>query len=276
MFFVVSKTAGKLIYPGTLVLILLLVGAVALALGRLVPNYRRGLYRLGMALPILVAVAWGLATLGQLGDRLLLDLEQRYAVPAAVELPQANELAGIIVLGGGINALVSRHVGRATLGDSGDRLAAGLALARRYKRVPLVYTGGSGRLGGGPRGADYAAEWFTAMGLPARRLVLERQSRNTYENAVATRELVGEARDGRWLLVTSARHMPRAMGSFAAAGWQDLVAYPVGHKVAGQPTGLGASPAKTLRRLDIVVHEHVGRWVYRLTGRWAVPGPSGD
>lgn len=269
MFFVLAKTLGKLLYPGTLLLVLLMLGAAALALSRLVRRGRAWLVRAGVAVPILVALAWGGATLSQLGKRGLYSLEQRYPAPHLT----ANDrpIAGIIILGGGLNTAVSAQIGRPTLGRSGDRLAAGLALARRFHRVPVVYTAGSGKLADGPRGADYAAEWFTALGLPPQRLVLERQARNTWENAVATRELVGDRRDGHWLLVTSASHMPRALGSFVAAGWRKLIPYPVGHRVAQRPTGLGAQPSQTLSRLDDVVHERLGRLAYRLTGRWQDP-----
>ena len=59
----------------------------------------------------------------------------------------------------------------------------------------------------------------TFHSLPESRLVLEDKSRNTIENAVFTRRLVDPKPGERWLLVTSAWHMPRAMGVFRQAGF---------------------------------------------------------
>ena len=63
-------------------------------------------------------------------------------------------------------------------------------------------------------------------GLDARRILVETRSRNTYENAVYSKELAQPQPGQIWLLVTSANHMPRAVGCFRAVGF-DVIPYPV-------------------------------------------------
>jgi uncharacterized SAM-binding protein YcdF (DUF218 family) len=58
------------------------------------------------------------------------------------------------------------------------------------------------------------------------RVVFERESRNTYENVIDSKALVHPAAGEVWLLVTSAFHMPRAVGLFRAQGWS-VVPYTV-------------------------------------------------
>lgn len=63
------------------------------------------------------------------------------------------------------------------------------------------------------------------LGVPAGAIVLESRSRNTRENAVATRELLAPRGVRRILLVTSALHMPRAVALFERQGF-DVIAAP--------------------------------------------------
>jgi uncharacterized SAM-binding protein YcdF (DUF218 family) len=97
---------------------------------------------------------------------------------------------------------------------------------------------------------------------------MEGRSRTTYENAAFTRPLIHPAPGERWLLVTSAYHMPRAMGVFRAQGL-NLEAYPVDWRTRGWADA--KRPFLTLSgglgRLDTAVHEWVGLIGYRLTGR---------
>ena len=95
------------------------------------------------------------------------------------------------------------------------------------------------------------------------------------ENAQFTKTLVAPQTGEVWLLVTSARHMPRSIGVFRKAGWS-MVAYPVDY-VTPQPVGmpLGFNVARGLGAVDAAAYEWIGLVYYRLTGRsdaW-FPGP---
>jgi uncharacterized SAM-binding protein YcdF (DUF218 family) len=257
MDFVTGKLAGWLLSPGTL-LVLLLVAA-------LVTGGRAGRVLKGLALAALLALAL------PVGALLLRPLEARFPRPA---LPDAVD--GVVVLGGAVRPALALARDEAATNEHAERLHAGLALARRYPGVPLVHTGGSARLvPGGPTEAAVAARWYEEAGLEPGRLVLEGRSRTTHENAVLTAALLGPAARGRWLLVTSAFHMPRAVAAFRAAGL-DPIPWPVDHQTGPPlwPPGL-PSVAGNLAALELAAHEWAGLVAYRLTGRTAelLPAP---
>jgi uncharacterized SAM-binding protein YcdF (DUF218 family) len=94
-------------------------------------------------------------------------------------------------------------------------------------------TGGNGALiGDGPIEADFAIPFFESLGVSKDRIIVERRARNTVENATFTKQLVAPERGERWLLVTSAAHMPRAIGVFREAGFP-VEAYPVDYQTVG-------------------------------------------
>lgn len=85
------------------------------------------------------------------------------------------------------------------------------------------------------------------------------------ENAARSLELVGR-RAGPWVLVISAFHMPRAVGTFCAAGWRNIIPYPVDFRGAGQ-LELGWDLGGGLSKLNMGLKEWIGLVAYRVTGR---------
>jgi uncharacterized SAM-binding protein YcdF (DUF218 family) len=152
-----------------------------------------------------------------------------------------------------------------------------VALVRQYPQARIIYSGGDARLvikGGNE--AQYAADLFDSLGIPRSRIIAESKSRNTVENARLSKALAQPKPGERWLLVTSAYHMPRAIGAFRAAGFS-VEAYPVDWRTRG-PIDLVMpmeSVTAGLRRTDTAVHEWVGLFAYWLTGRSSAlfPGP---
>ena len=126
-------------------------------------------------------------------------------------------------------------------------------------------------------GADAMDLVLHDLGVGEDRVLLEREARDTWENAAKTKALVGSKPGERWLLVTSASHMPRAMGVFRKVGFP-VEPWPVDYRTVGWSDALRLmeSPAEGLRRLDLAVHEWMGLMAYRLTGRSddVLPGPS--
>ena len=107
---------------------------------------------------------------------------------------------------------------------------------------------------------------------------MEWRSLSTAENAAFTRELVMPQAGERWVLVTSATHMPRAVGSFRHVGFP-VIPYPVGYTTTGLPDeywGIRLEVSANLVRADVAIHEWLGLIAYRLTGRIdaLVPGPE--
>ena len=265
MFFYLAKIFWFFAQPSGLLLILMIAGALLLRVGRDKAGRR------------LIAASVALLVLGGLlpvSNWLILPLEQRF--PRA-DLAGAD-VTGIVVLGGGEDSRVWVERGAHALNDAGERFTEAVALARRYPKAKVVFTGGSVEILSRPTiGADAAKAIFGDLGLvEGERLLLETKARDTWENAAFTRALVQPKPGERWLLVTSAWHMPRAMGVFRQAGFA-VEPWPVDYRTAGPWDALRPfeAPADGLRRLDTTVREWIGLVSYRLTGRSDAlfPGP---
>lgn len=266
--FTLSKILALLAQPSSVAVLCLLVGLWMMRRGT--ASRRARLLAWGGVLALIVG---GLSPLGNL---VVLPLEQRFA---SVPPPAATErVDGIILLGGFEDGWISGGRGGLGLNEAAERVTEGLRLALRHPQAKVVFTGGvGGLLARGAEAALPVGAFLTEAGVAPERLVLENRSRNTYENAVFTRELVKPAAGERWYLVTSAYHMPRAMGLFRKAGF-DVVAYPVDYRTRGAED-LGRFFERIpqgLMRVDVGFNEWLGLAAYRALGRIdeLFPGPE--
>jgi uncharacterized SAM-binding protein YcdF (DUF218 family) len=250
------KLVWLLLAPANLITV-----ASVLALLLWPTRWRRFARRLAMLVCLLLVLV---ATL-PVGSSLLWVLESRF--PTLNEPPPADAVAGIIVLGGAVDARLTLAHGQPALGSGAERMTETVALARRYPDLPVVFTGGDGTvLGTRLTEAQVAAMLFTGLGLPADRIRYEAGSRNTWENAVLTFERIKPTGDKPWLLVTSAAHIPRAVGCFRRAGWR-VLAYPVDYQTSGPFGTVGLDLDGNLSALTRAVREWLGLAYYRLAGR---------
>jgi uncharacterized SAM-binding protein YcdF (DUF218 family) len=265
MFFVLSKTASFFALPSNLIIVFGLLGVVLLA-----TRFRRTGLRLAAGSLMLLAVIG----LSPLGNALIVPLEQRF-LPWPGDPPDP---AGIVVLGGAVAPDVSLAREAVSLNEAAERMTAAVELASRYPQARIVFSGGNGALiGREGTEADAALRLFAGLGIPAERVTVEDQSRNTIENAIFSKDIAKPRPGERWLLVTSAYHMPRAVGVFRAAGFP-VEAYPVDWRTRGpadawRPFG---SIGDGLRRTDTAMREWVGLFVYWLTGRSSELFPHPD
>ncbi|WP_049823770.1 YdcF family protein [Bradyrhizobium sp. WSM2254] len=231
---------------------------------------------LGRKLAVITLVLLALAASSPLGNLLLYPLESRFpAWDASRGAPD-----GIIVLGGSVDTDLSAAHRTPVVSHAADRLLAAAELARRYPNARIVFTGGTANLvSTESREADYSAPILEGLGIPKERLILERDSRNTWENAIFTKQLVAPKPGERWLLVTSAFHMPRSMGIFRKAGF-DVEAYPVDWRMGGRDDLFTFTRVSGdgLARIDVAVREWIGLLTYRVMGRTGelLPGPGKD
>ena len=262
--FYVSKTFWFVAQPLNLCLILL---AFSLLMGWL------GRYGAGGTLALLSFLILALSAWSSIGSLLLGPLEERFQRPA-----QPDDVAGIIVLGGGLEGAINLARGGYDLNSSGDRFLEAAVLARRYPAAKIVVSGGTGTvLIDGEGDADTARRLFAALGIPASRLILDPDSRNTYENVENIRKQVTPGRDETWLLVTSAFHMPRSVGLFRKAGFP-VVPWPVDYRTSGRE-GIGImrdNPTDSLAKTTMAVREWCGLIAYKFFGRIdsVFPGPK--
>jgi uncharacterized SAM-binding protein YcdF (DUF218 family) len=103
---------------------------------------------------------------------------------------------------------------------------------------------------------------FARLGGDLGRVTVENRSRNTFENALYSKELIKPNAQERWLVITLASHMPRAIGCFRRVGFQ-VEAYPTLHT----PSDIGLSSSALLYLFDTAVKEWIGLLVYRATGK---------
>ena len=242
---------------------------------------------LGMAAAFLGKVSRKALLIGALGMAGLLvcglsPLAYWLATPLETRFPQLRPLpehiTGFIVLGGGVRNYETEEVDALSLNDAGERIVALGDLARRYPSARIVFSGGRDFFDpGGEAEADLIRRYAETLGVDPSRITVENRSRSTYENAIFTRELVRPGEGETWLLVTSAWHMPRAVGCFRQAGFP-VVAYPVDFRAIGPRYAWRGfyEVARGLRLTDVVAKEWVGLLAYRLMGRTdaLLPGPS--
>jgi uncharacterized SAM-binding protein YcdF (DUF218 family) len=263
LFFFLSKTVGHLLLPTNFLIGLGLLGAILLT---------TRLARAGRRLLVLSISLLAIAGFSPLGNWLLYPLEQRFPPWNAAQ----GAPAGIIVLGGSIDPDLSQAHGEAVVRSAADRILAAAALARRYPDARIVFSGGSANLiSNDAREADYAGALFESLGIAKARLTMERRSRNTAENAEFSKELAAPKSGERWLLVTSAFHMPRSIGLFRKAGFA-VEAYPVDWRVGGRADLLEFSilAGEGLARTDTGLREWIGLLAYWLTGKIDQPFPG--
>jgi uncharacterized SAM-binding protein YcdF (DUF218 family) len=257
LFFLLSKTLGVVLLPTNFLVGIGLVGALLLA---------TRFASLGRKLLVAAVVLLAICGWSPLGKLLLYPLETRFPPwDAAQGAPD-----GIIVLGGPIDADLSLAHGGAVVSAAGDRITAAAVLAHRYPGARLMYSGGSANLvsGNDAREADYAAELFEGFGIAGTRLLMERRARNTVENAQFSKALAAPKPGERWLLVTSAFHMPRSIGLFRKAGF-DVEAYPVDWRLSAREDLLTLShvAGDGFTRSDLAVREWMGLIYYWAAGK---------
>lgn len=256
MFFTLAKIFWFVVQPLGALLVLLVLAVIALLLG-----WRR----IGTSLVVLALLVTFVSGWTSLGAMALHPLEDRFERPS----PPPDNVAGIIVLGGFFEGAINLARGGYELNSSADRIVEAAVLARRYPQARVVVTGGSGTilLEGEADGAT-APRLLEALGIERERMVLEDQSRDTYENALFTRELVEPQEGETWLLVTSAFHMPRSVMLFRRAGF-DVVPWPVDYRTTGEDS-LGLSRnnvVHTLQTTGVALREWIGLLAYWVTGR---------
>jgi uncharacterized SAM-binding protein YcdF (DUF218 family) len=252
LLFVLSKIFWRLVEPD---LLLVAVVALGLALGATRRWARAGIRVAASGTLLLLAIAFLPTDAWLLGP-----LEGRF--PPMRDVPA--QIDGIIALGGAIDAERTAAHGIPSLNDDAERVTTFVTLARLYPTAKLVFTSGSASVfADHPREADAAKQLFADLGLDTTKIIFERESRNTYENAIFSKPLADPKPGENWILITSAWHMPRAVGVFRRAGWP-VLPWPVAYK-----TGSSYDPSLALHLLDVerAVHEWLGLVAYRLLDR---------
>lgn len=257
MFFILSKILKIFIQPVIQPFLLLLAGLLC----RLFKSRRGARFFFTMA--VLLPLFYGLVPLSHLP---LQFLENRFDMPVL----EGRPLDGIIILGGHTGyGEISEARDQPQLNAAAERFTTALHLHRQFPDLPILFTGFSGALV--PKGWSESQTIKRLLAdldmADSPNILFEDTSRNTHENAIQSETLLSPQPGSFWVLVTSASHMPRAVGSFRKAGWSGIIPYPVDYQTL--PSGFPEiwNLPRGLKTMDIVFHEYVGLVAYWLSGK---------
>ncbi|UJX45522.1 YdcF family protein [Xanthobacter sp. YC-JY1] len=262
-FFTLSKLFWFAIAPSNALVLLGGLGLV-LALART--------RRAGMGLLAVSVIGWAVLGFSPIANYLLNPLEERFPIYRG-----DGPVTGVIILGGAEVPEVGLARGVPAFANAGERAIAFGALARKHPEARLAFIGGSGQLFSDGVASEARMMQITLpdLGIAPDRVEYEVNSRNTAENAEFSKEMLKPSPGERWLLVTSAFHMPRAVGCFRKAGF-DVVPYPVDFRTIG-PSQLNDTFSRAASGLDVAdvsVKEWVGLVAYYLSGKTSALFPA--
>ena len=209
----------------------------------------------GKVLVTISTLLLGIFSYGAVSDMLARPLEQEY--PPIMEFEGLKDVKWVVVLGGGSKVdrdlPLSTYLSEACL----IRLSEGIYIHNRLPGSKLIVTGRSGFEGITPVAevmGDVAVEW----GVEPEDIVLETKATDTKDHPIYVKEIVGK---DRFILVTSASHMQRAMGLFRKQGMAPVPAptdYMVKKREGGLRPEMFFPDAGSLEKVERVIHEYLG------------------
>jgi uncharacterized SAM-binding protein YcdF (DUF218 family) len=263
MLFTIEKLVELTAQPDNLLVLALAAGVLALAGS----GGRRGL-----GLVVIVTLIFVAFMLLPLGAWALRPLEDRFPLPQ----PMPAQVDGIVLLGGSLETDLTLARDQVMLNDAAERMTETVALARLYPKARIVVSGAHGDIVPVPlTEAAVMTRLLIEDGVSPDRIIPEDRSRNTFENAVFSKEVAKPKPGDTWLLVTSAWHMPRSVGCFRAVGWK-VVPYPVDYRTPRPLIHDVLQMDRNLAQASLAEHEWIGLIGYRLHG-WIdayFPAPS--
>jgi len=260
MFRSLSKILPLLVYPLGLACILVLL-AIFLSRSR----WQKGVLALAFLPLFLGGNRWVTMQLAR-------SLEWRYFPP---QEPQQADV--IVILASGTNEVeFPRSIPE--VGEVGDRLIYAAYLYQQGVAPLILHSGESDDLlESGNNNGGKIPFLLGIMGVPREAVLLETESRSTYENAVACRDILKERGFRRVVLVTSAAHMPRSVGVFKRLGIEVIPA-PTGYTATQGDVGISMPKdlyhllisilpdADNLKTTTRMLKEYVGIFIYKLRG----------
>jgi uncharacterized SAM-binding protein YcdF (DUF218 family) len=231
--------------PGNLLAALIVIAAVL----AFTPLRRLARWVMAVAAGVMLIIA-----VSPIPSLLVTVLENRFQ-----PTPPPDHVDGILVLGGALRLSVSRGRAGPALAEASERLFVMTELIHRYPNTKIIYCGG--------KESKFVKSLLSSIGTDLQNVSFDDHSSNTRENAVFARALVSpKSPNDVWLLVTSAYHMPRAVGVFRAQGW-NVVPYPVDYQTEGDyELELHFDFYRGLQLTQIAVTEWIGLLLYHLIG----------
>jgi len=160
------------------------------------------------------------------GAFMIYQLEKKYHVLES--LP--NKLDGILILSGATDPVLTKEYNQISLNGSAERLTESIQLMKKYSHTKIIFSGGSGSIHHNFTHSEAAKLFFTNFEINLDNIIYENKSRNTYENILFSKKIAEPTINEKWLVVTSAYHMSRALNVADKLGWK-FIPYAVDFKL---------------------------------------------
>ncbi len=255
MFFELSKIFWFIANPSNLFFLLFAIASLSLW-----TQYSK----LGRKILLVLVFSSSMISIFSVGDLMYFYLESRF--PSINHLPP--KINGVVIAGGIIDPILTHKRGDLALGSAVERLTKASEIILKYKEAKILFSGGSGMIFNQThKEGHYVSSLLKQLGVPLRRIIVENKARNTYENAKYTFEKIKPKKDEIWILITSAFHMPRAIGAFRKVGW-DVIAYPVDFSTPPSfEWNLTLNIIAGLQKFSGASKEYLGLFFYWLTNK---------
>jgi len=253
--FAFKKLLGALLFPNTILLALLVVGVLMLWIGS-----RR---RLARVIITIAAAGFFLMSYTATWSFLVRNLEYRYPVLDTARSELA-EMKWVVVLGGGGTDNDILPAASQLNPQSVARVVEGIRVLKSSPNAKLLLSGDSSAVN-----MQGVAQM---LGVEPDRTVIEKIARDTEQEAVEVQRIVG---NDRFVLVTSAIHLPRSMALFEKRGMTpipapaDFLVRPSSQEEASSSWGFGGIFPATAgaTRADATIHEYLGLLWGKLSGQ---------
>ncbi len=254
MFFILSKLLNFFLDPLNLLVISFVIFLIINA--RIKKNKFRVI--------VWFVLFWVFLLYKPIPEFLVKNLEDKFSYKEETFL----ELEGIIVLGGSTGSgKIAKERNDISLGPGAERVFKGLQFLQQQPQGTVIFTGFSASLfHEGLSEAEITEKLIKALKVDSKKMLFEKRSRNTYENAFYTGEFIDDLKIKKWGIVTSANHMKRAIATFEKQHPETVFeAIPVDFQTANSIYWSPRNMQGSINLWRIYIHETVGYWVYKLT-----------
>ena len=192
------------------------------------------------------------------GKILLHTLEKKFHDYS--DLSNVDKIDGILIMGGSTNPLLSSYYNQIIFNDSAERLFEARRVINKFPEAKIIFSGGLNE-------TRDARIFFNQNNINLEKIILEANSRNTYENILFSEKISNQVKNEKWLVVSSAYHLSRSINVAKNIGWI-LHPYPVDFQVAKKfKFKISLNFFSNLSQMHLASHEWIAIFYYYLTGK---------
>ena len=254
MFFALSKILWSIINPFNLLILFLFLGIVLKTFNYL--KSAKAFFLISFMIFILIGFF-------PTGNFLMFILEKKFHNQA--ELPE--KVDGILILSGATNPYLSKVHKQVSLNGASERLFESIKLIKKYPGAKIVFSGGSGSLNSNLTHSEVAKKFYSSLDIDLNRIYFEDKSKNTHENILFSKKIFKPKKNEKWILVTSAFHLNRAINIAEKVDWEFIpyaTDFNLPKKFSWKPSFNFIGNIYSFQNSS---HEWVGLIVYDLTGK---------